>query len=154
MNCHDAETLLQLERDGALEAGGRASLAAHVSECAHCRQLQVKLTAVSQVLQQEAAHVRTPEPMIEWRKLQRTLHQESRPALAGWLRWLTIPAAIGAAAALALYVQPGSNPEPQPKERVVRVEAVREPSAIVYVDDRSGWTFVWSPVPAASGQTI
>ncbi len=149
MNCHDAEKLLNLERDGAIDQEGRASLAAHVSTCAHCRQLQARLMAVGTLLREEATALRTPDPMIEWRKLQRTLHEEPKPAFAAWLRWLTIPAALGAAAALALYVQPGGDLDPQPKERVVRVEAVREPAAIVYVDDRSGWTFVWSADPAS-----
>lgn len=153
MNCHDVENLLQLERDGALDERDRASLATHVSGCAHCRELQAKLTTVASLLHEESVQLRTPDPMIEWRKLQRTLHAEPRPAWAGWFRWLTLPAAIGAAAALALYVQPGSDPESQPKERLVRVEAVREPSAIVYVDDRSGWTFVWASDPVPAGQT-
>ena len=47
MNCRQAEHHIFAERDGALDAAGQATLAAHVAGCSGCRLKRANLTAAA-----------------------------------------------------------------------------------------------------------
>ncbi len=154
MNCREAENYLFAERDGALDANQRAALSAHVTECAGCRRIRNQLAEALQSLASTTQTVRVPDADLEWQKLRREIrgaHAEPRRSLA---TWLGVPLAAAAAIALGLYVAPGGH-RSAPTHDTTEVIAQEAPAAngatstVVYVDDNSGWTFVWAPDVAA-----
>jgi anti-sigma factor RsiW len=158
MTCRDAEHLIFAARDGALEETQRASLSSHLTGCASCRRVREQLEHGFAEWREATVSARVPNADLEWRKLERRINQPERrrPLLA----WLALPAAIGAAAAVALYVSP-RNPTtsiPTTQNTVAQTQVVPAaqsiPSTVVYVDDKSGWTFVWAPDAGTDGQHI
>ena len=163
MNCREAEHFVFVERDRALDDTQRAQLASHLATCAACRRMQSDLNrAVTQWRETESA-VRIPDPDIEWHKLARALRPEAQASRRYRPIWLTLPAAIAAVAALGLYyLTPGSGPEhlnsaaPRVAARqpVTDATAGAQSSTVVYVDEKSGWTFVWAPDNGANNHNI
>ena len=156
MNCREAERLISTERDEALDAGGRAALEAHTAECSHCRQMRAALSAVSAAWRSDSVEVRVPDAALEWRRVQNRIRLSEQPRPRSYVRWFGIPAAIAvAAAAVALYVGPGHFSGGTPDQTVARASASNSSSStVVYTDDKSGWTFVWSTDANGGGQTI
>lgn len=165
MNCREAEQYIFLRRDGALEESQRAALASHLETCASCRRMQNDLDAFVATWRNGDAEVRMPDADLEWRKLQRTLERSPERVPISWAKWIAMPAAVAAAAAVALYIAPGndpSHPAAPASERIARQETpsavtpatASVASTVVYVDDKSGWTFVWAPDNAGNGQHI
>lgn len=162
MNCREAEEYIFAERDGALDDTRHAALASHLQECAGCRRVRNDLEAFVATWRGADAAVRVPDADIEWHKLRRALNRSPERAHVSWTRWIAIPGAVAAAAAIALYVAPdrsGAGLHSNTGTVVARHENATASSAaaastVVYVDDKSGWTFVWEPDTAANGQHI
>lgn len=157
MNCQNAEHCLYTGRNELAEAQ-RAELAAHLSTCPACRQIATNLDSCLLAMQTETRHVPVPNPDFEWAKVRRQLHRQNSPAhpLA---RWLALPAAVAAAAAIGLYVsrEPSQLPAQRTAAPVIArsdAPAAAEPSTVVFVDDRSGWTFVVASDLGAGGTRI
>jgi len=168
MNCREAEQQIFAARDGALDEFRRAALASHLDDCAACRRVQNDLSTFVETWREGSEQVRVPDPQIEWRKLQRRIAEPAQPRRSR-ATWLALPSAAFAAAALAIgvHLRPTSTPAiPTSKPAPVGVAAVppsvATPSitvstainaapAVVFVDDKSGWTFVWD---GDSGQHI
>lgn len=158
MNCRVAKQQIFAVRDGALDDIQRAALASHVAECAACRRIRDDLEIAVTGLRAESTAVRIPNPDLEWRKLQRQLH-EPAPVRRSLASWLAVPTALAAAAAaVAVYVYTPSNPVTGSAEQAATVAGAQQtgsaPSAVVFVDDKSGWTFVLASDSGATGQHI
>ncbi len=162
MNCREAEQHIFAERDGALDQTQRAALALHLQACAGCRRIQNDLAEFVATWRATDAAVRVPDADIEWHKLRRALNRSPERAHVAWARWIAIPGAVAAAAAIALYVAPDRSGTASPPKTSTLVARNGSPTAVspaaastvVYVDDKSGWTFVWEPDTAANGQHI
>jgi hypothetical protein len=159
MNCPEAETLLQAERDNALTAEQRAALDRHLAGCDSCRELQGALRLAGETVRAEATNVPVPDADTEWRKLRASLHgaevpEQPRRRLAPVI-WLAAPLAAAAAIALAFIFQ---SPRPNAPHGAVAlasvdyVEAGRaDASTMVYQDQQSGWVVVWASDTKSSG---
>lgn len=163
MNCREAEQHIFAERDGALDPNQRAALASHVADCAACRRQRDELAAAIESLHGSTYVARVPDPDIEWQKLRRQIRGATTPKRS-WATWIGVPIAAAAAVALGLYIAPSVHQSTQTSgttELVARRENAANPTAtasatstVVYVDDNSGWTFVWAPDGNASEQHI
>lgn len=160
MNCRAAQKQIFAARDGVLEDIQRAALASHLEACAVCRQVERGLGDFVDAWREEIENQRTPDPALEWRKLQRRIAEPNAQPRRN-RSWLAIPALALAAAAIAIgvYVEP-NRPAPQAISPAATVAVATppassspvalQPAAVVFVDDKSGWTFVWDD----SGQKI
>lgn len=160
MNCSAARQQIFAERDGALGQAQRAALAEHVAGCAECRRVRHDLAAAVDVWRADVREARIPSPDVEWQKVRRRLHAGAthRRSMAAWV---AVPVAAAAAVAIGLYVAPGGHHEPAGGTREVAAAVENRPavigvapadSTVVYVDDKSGWTFVWEPTSANDRQ--
>lgn len=155
MNCRQAEHDLFAGRDGSLAETRRAALAEHLATCAACRQLQENLAAAVESWRAGERAVAVPDAEVEWREVRRRLRRAAAPVRRPPLLW-AVP--LGAAAAVVLGL--GLHHEfGAPGTTAARVAAAVPPAAavnafapasstVVYVDDQSGWTFVWGADPA------
>ena len=155
MNCREAKNYIFAERDGALGEAQRAALVSHLASCTDCQAVRTDLEQCLTELHATAANVRVPDADIEWQKVRRALRAEEEPAVRrrSFAGWLALPAAAAAAVAIGLYVRTGSptGSDISAGDRVATVAPTTpgtatapSPSAVVYVDDQSGWTFVWA----------
>jgi anti-sigma factor RsiW len=156
MNCREAEHHIFAERDGTLENNQRAALAAHVGTCSACRQFQVNLGKAVDTLRASTQQVRVPDAELEWQKLRREIRGGATASTTtqrrSSLAWFALPLATAAALALAFFINPrapnsGSSSSPNPTVAQVDPTATSESesaSTVVFVDDKSGWTFVWA----------
>lgn len=146
MNCRQAEHELFASQDGARDETRRAALGAHVDACPACRKLQAALAGAVDALRTEAAQVRVPDAELEWQKLRREIRggAESRAAASRGARaaWFALPLAAAAAVALMVMNPAGQDASPPPKR--AEVARVEKPSSVVFVDDQSGFVFVWA----------
>lgn len=156
MNCRDAERLIFAERDGALDETQRAALATHLAGCPHCGRVRALLAEAADSWRAAGARVAAPDTGAEWRALRhrmRSVPGGSPVSPRRWPApaWLGIP--LGAAAALALLFTAGptwfgGRGETGPGQAIARAEYVElagdEVSAVVYVDEESGWLVVWA----------
>lgn len=149
MNCHEAESLLLAERDGALSPAQRAGLAGHVAGCAACRQLQGELASALAAWQADVTQVAIPDAAAAWAALRPRLAR--RPAAprrkVAPIIWLAAPLAAAAAIAL-VFLTTTHSVAPTSGPAIARAEFV-EPgnanaSTMVYVDKDSGWLVVWA----------
>jgi anti-sigma factor RsiW len=159
MNCPDAESLLQAERDGVLAPGQRAALDRHLADCAACRELQAGLKLAGEAVRAEAFAVAVPDADAEWRKVRASLHGAEVPAqpkrrLAPVI-WLAAPLAAAAAIALAFFPQSPRQTEPHGAVALASVDFVEtgraDTSTMVYQDKESGWVVVWASNAKANG---
>lgn len=154
MNCHAVQQLLSAERDQTLGAAVRGPLEAHLAECAACRQMRVTLAEAAEAWRATTAGVRVPDERLEWQRIRRRLHGESagaaRPARGIFTVWRSATlGALAAAVAVGVFVAPGWFRSP-PTIAVASsltdsVEVGSDASsAMVFVDDQSGWLVVWA----------
>jgi anti-sigma factor RsiW len=165
MNCHDAESLMFAESDGALNEDKRTVLEAHVASCKSCSQLRHAIAATSRHLRDSAEAVSVPDADSEWREIRRRI-QKAEPAAPVWARLLPalgIPLAAAAALAIAFLAAPqwfertggADSAELAPETAQIawepHAEFVEIPgsddSMVVYLDEPSGWLVVWAVDP-------
>lgn len=153
MNCREADSLLQAERDGVLSAPQLAELERHVAACPACRRLRADLAEAVAAMRTEAARVPVPDAAQEWRVLQGKLRgaagASSKPRRLTPVIRFGAPLAAAAALALGYF-----SLRPLPREsgasfagpaRADFVEvADTGASTMVYVDKDSGWLVVWA----------
>lgn len=148
MNCRAAERRIFAERDGALDETQRAELATHVATCAACRSVREGLTTAAATWRGDTARVSVPNAELEWQKVRRQIR--GAPTTSTKLTWIGLPlAGAAAAAAIGIYLGTGTPP-PSAKIDATTVQAApavaaatpAQPSTVVYVDEKSGWTFV------------
>lgn len=153
MNCREAEHHISAERDRALDTNQQQALMEHVAECAACRRLREDLTVSIEAWRMAEQQVRVPSADIEWQKLRREIRGGASTTTRRSIgAWLAVPLAAAAAIAIGLFVSPDirhfGTPS-RPSETVVRdgppSGASIAAASVVYVDDKSGWTFVWAP---------
>lgn len=153
MNCREAEACIHAEHDGALADDRSAALRAHLGTCAACRRLRAQLTDALDALRADAQNVRVPDAEREWQALRRQLRAAEPSRDRSRIAWFGVPLAAAAALVVAFFVTPKSGSDassaaPTPlvaKQTVAPAAVAPANSTIVYVDDASGWTFVWSP---------
>ncbi len=160
MNCRQAEHHISAERDQALDSIQQQALMAHIADCQACRTLRNNLAAAVDSWRSEENSVRVPDAELEWYKVRREIRNAPATHHALRLIWMAVPVTAAAAAvAIGLYVAPGARQETagtpvrEIAQRQTAVTASPESASIVYVDDKSGWTFVWSS-DSENGRTI
>src|SRR5687768_1213812 len=161
MNCREAQSRIFAERDGALDNPQRAALEEHVAHCGDCQRIRDGLTTVFTTWRNDVNRVAVPNPEREWHAVRRKIRggaeageaQQPR-ARRNLFAWLALP--LGAAAvAVALFVTLQTAPtvveSARPVVRIAHVNSVEVPgdnaSTVVFVDDKSGWLFVWASAP-------
>ena len=152
MNCRAAERHIFAERDGALDETQRAELATHVATCAACRSVRDGLTMAATAWRSDAARVSVPNAEFEWQKVRRQIRGAPTTSTRSKITWIGLPlAGAAAAAAIGIYLSTGtSTPPPSAKIDATAVQAApavaaatpAQPSTVIYVDEKSGWTFV------------
>lgn len=161
MNCSAARQQIFAERDGVLGDSQRAALAEHLAGCAACRQVRDGLVVAIETWRSEVRQVRVPDAAIEWQKLRRSMRSPSAQPRRSLTAWIAVPVAAAAAVAIGLYVVPHQPSAPIGTASNSAVATANAPvpalspapaSTVVYVDDKSGWTFVWEPT--GNGQRI
>ena len=134
MTCHDSESLILAERDGALTKEQGAALSDHVAACPSCRKLRADLATALDTFKAGVASVRVPDADEAWPDLQSRLHEKARPAKKSPLApiiWFSAP--MAAAAAIALMLFNGRAPVPTalpPPPPPVAQAASRAPQAL------------------------
>lgn len=161
MKCSYARQQIFAERDGALGEPQRAALAEHVAGCPDCRRVRDDLTVTIETWRQEFRQARVPSADLEWQKLRREIRGAPAHRRHSMTTWIAVPTAAAAAVAIGLYVAPHERPHAAANSAAQTVAVNNPPataatpaatSTVVYVDDKSGWTFVWEPT--ANGQQI
>ena len=159
MNCREAQSHLFTARDGALDNHQRVALDGHLAQCDGCRKVRDDLTAALTVWRTEVRQITVPDAEREWHAVRRRIRggaeagaaRESRPR-RNLFTFLAIPVGAAAAIALALFVSPKvSNTLPAENHEGANI-ARAHPTQVsgsnaptmVFVDDKSGWTFVWA----------
>ncbi|PTX94233.1 zf-HC2 domain-containing protein [Opitutus sp. ER46] len=162
MNCQKAQLQIVAARDGAVAEPQRAALAEHLGACPACREFAAQLTAGIAGWREQASTVPLPDVEREWYAVRRRIRTE-QPARStrSLAAWLTLPLAAAAAVAIGLYVTPGHQaPASAPHNVAAPVamapatDAAAPVSTVVFVDDKSGWTFVLSPDASAGSRHI
>lgn len=154
MNCREAEPLIFAERDGALDQTQRAALAQHVAQCAGCQRRQENLATGIAALRISAEQVRVPDAELEWQKLRREIRGGAGSKSAAPRRtpftWLVAPLGAATVIAFAFFSNSPSSPLRQAANQPTQVVAAKSggasvnPSTVVFVDDKSGYVFVWA----------
>lgn len=159
MNCREAQSQIFAERDGALDHSQRAALDRHLALCDGCRRSRETFTAALTAWRIEVSQVTVPDAEREWHAVRRRLRggmeagaeRPERPRRS-LFTWLAVPVGAAAAVALAFFVAPSSAPQHSPeahgganiaRANSVEVSGSKAPS-MIFVDDKSGWTFVWA----------
>ena len=159
MNCREAQSHLFTARDGALDNNQRAALDGHLAQCDGCRKVRNDLSAALTVWRTEVHLVTVPDAEREWHAVRRRIRggaeagavREARPR-RNLFTFLAIPVGAAAAVALALFVSPKVSTT-LPAENLEGANIARaHPTEVsgsnaptmVFVDDKSGWTFVWA----------
>ncbi|HUG09444.1 MAG TPA: zf-HC2 domain-containing protein [Opitutaceae bacterium] len=161
-NCHDAESLMFAERDGALTEDKRTALEAHTAGCKSCSDFRHAIATTARHMHDSVEAVRVPDADSEWREIRRRI-QKAEPAAPIWARLLPalgIPLAAAAALAIAFIAAPqwfertgvADSAEIAPETALVawepHAEFVEIPgsddSMVVYLDEPSGWLVVWA----------
>lgn len=160
MNCRDAQNRILADRADAGDAAGHGALAAHLATCAGCRQVQADLAHALAAWQSDTASVTVPDVDREWQAVRRQIRGGETGAARtprsprSLLAWLALPLGAAAAAALALFISPGTRSyfDPPP---VAQVDSVETPgnnaSTLVFVDEKSGWLIVWASDASPAG---
>jgi anti-sigma factor RsiW len=154
MNCRQAERHIVSERDSTLDDIQRAALARHVASCESCRHMQESLKLAIDSWRAEGVRARLPDADIEWQKLRRHIRGGLVKEPRSLVTWLAIPLGAAAAIAVGLYVVPAArNGSTTMEAGVVAAResspaitrGIQDDSTVVFVDDKSGWTFVVGP---------
>ena len=131
MTCHDNESLILTERDGALTKEQSAALSDHVAACPACQRFRGDLAAALTTFKTDIARVPVPDADEAWRDLQSRLHAPAKRTKKNPLApliWFGAPLAAAAAIALMLFTTPAptSLPATVPAAKVA-VSAVPAP---------------------------
>lgn len=150
MDCRKAEHQIFAERDGALDPLQRAELVDHLAQCGSCRALRSNLTASMEAWRNSTAEIKAPDPLLEWQKVRREIRGgvQTTGKRRGVISWVAWPVAAAAALAMALFVASPSR-DPAPLTSAARIDSPAAPAAaadstVVFVDEKSGWVFVWA----------
>jgi len=151
MNCPDAEPLLFLARDGALDESRRRALAAHLEQCPDCRAAAAALAEAAEAWRRGSAVVPTPVIEKEWHAIRRRIRAGEEPASASGAWWRPAVLSLAGAAAIALvalFGNRGAGTEfstPDRDSTYVSYVAVYggAENTMVYEDPNSGWLVVW-----------
>jgi hypothetical protein len=158
MTCREAETQIYGDQDVASSGARAAELQQHLQSCAACSRLSATLKNCLDHWRADADGVRTPDPQFEWPKIRRALTEDGGRS-SGRRAWaIMLPAAAAAAIAAAVYVSgertgPAAAQTPATATRGAVAPAAMNQPTVVFVDDKSGWTFVWSD-DASTAQNI
>lgn len=155
MNCREVQNLLFAEREPALDHPQRAAFDGHVAGCAACRQVRDNLADVFATWRTTTENTVSPNADQEWQAVRRRLRSEANTGAGRrhWnlFPWLAVPLGAAAALGVALFVaSPTTRPTPSgpptaPTARAIAVEAPgNNASMMVFLDDKSGWLFVWA----------
>jgi anti-sigma factor RsiW len=153
MNCREATPQIFAERDGALDEIQRAALAEHLAHCAGCRKMRESFATAVDALRHSTEQVRVPDAELEWQKLRREIRGGAGSTAATSTRrmaWFGLPLAAAAAVALAFFMNSPTSDQTDGAERTRLAiaksadPAVASPSTVVFVDDKSGYVFVWA----------
>jgi hypothetical protein len=162
MNCREAQSQLFAERDGALATTQRVALDSHLAQCGDCQRARENLSAALTTWRTAVSLARVPDVEREWHAVRRQIrggaeagagrNPRSRRSL---FTWLAVPLGAAAAVALALFVSPQIFPTvpsgAQSTAHVVGANSVdiasHTATTVVFVDDKSGWLFVWASDP-------
>jgi anti-sigma factor RsiW len=158
MNCHAVQQLLSAERDQALGADLRGELETHLAGCAACRQLRATWAEAAESWRATTAGVRVPDAQMEWQRIRRRLNgepeREAQPGRGIFTQWrVATLGAIAAAVAVGLFLAPAGMRGPQAPTAAMAAASVNTDSvevggeassAMVFVDDKSGWLVVWA----------
>jgi hypothetical protein len=159
MNCREAQSHLFSERDNALDNHQRVALDGHLAQCDGCRRVREDLTTALTVWRVTTVKVATPDAEREWHAVRRRIRgggeagavRTTRPR-RNLFSFIAVPLGAAAAIALALFVSPKVSSELPAESHVganvarahaIEVSGTNAP-AMVFVDDKSGWTFVWA----------
>ena len=160
MNCREAQSQIFAERDGALDHTQRAALEGHVAQCGTCQRTRENLTAALAGWRNQASHAVVPDVEREWHAVRRQIRggaeagaeRTSRPR-RNLFTWLAVPLGAAAAIAVAMFItlQPESTLQAGAPARVAHANSVEvrgdDAATVVFVDDKSGWLFVWASAP-------
>lgn len=154
MNCRDVTPLIHAERDGTLDNLQRAALADHVAHCDACSRERATLAGAIDGWRAAVQNVRVPDAELEWQKLRREIRggagsrTAAREAKSSRFAWFALPLATAAAVAVAFFVMPSRDADtsagaaPQVARATAGHHLASDASAVVFVDDKSGWVFV------------
>jgi anti-sigma factor RsiW len=148
MNCRQAEDFIFAERDGALSEDQRAALVSHVAACAACQRTRNGLTTAIDAWRVSNSRLHVPDAERAWHDVRRVIRgAETVPHRRSTIGWLGVPLAAAAAIAIGFYLAPAPAQSGATTENAQvasrDVSTVSPPgSTVVYVDDKSGWTFV------------
>jgi hypothetical protein len=157
MNCREVQPQIFAERDGTLDKNLRAALDGHLAQCDACRRIRDNLTAALAAWRTEVANVVVPDAEREWHAVRRRIRggaeagaeRSSRPRRNLFTR-LAVPLGAAAAIAVTLFVvtQESSVAPSSAPANVARANSGDVPAddatTMVFVDDKSGWLFVWA----------
>lgn len=162
MNCREAQSRIFAERDGALDNPQRVALEEHVAHCGDCQRIRNDLTTVFTAWRNDVSRAAVSDTEREWHAIRRQIRGGAEAGTAQVSRsrrnlfaWLAVPLGAAAAVAVALFVslQPAPTVEEaaKPVARIAHANSVEIPgdnaSTVVFVDDKSGWLFVWASAP-------
>jgi hypothetical protein len=159
MNCREAQSQIFAERDGALDNALRVALDGHLATCDGCRRNRENLTAALTGWRIQITQVTVPDAEREWHAVRRRIRggveagavRATRPRRS-LFTWIAVPVGAAAAAALALWVpsRPTSGVplDDHSGAHVARANSIdvtgNKAPTMIFVDDKSGWTFVWA----------
>jgi hypothetical protein len=126
----------ELEFDLALVDGASAGFAAHLGDCARCRDRLARLRREQIAFANSDAPERAARAALAWRQ------QQERPR---WRRWLWLPALTAVAAALLLFLLPREQP-------TIRTKG--SPQLALFVKTSDGTAQPWSGAPLQSGDAV
>ena len=166
MNCREAQSQLCAEPDGALDDRQRAALDGHLAQCEGCRRTRDELSAVFLAWRSEVSRTPVPDVDREWYAVRRRMRGGAEAGAPAPRRsrhlfaWIGVPLGAAAALALALFVSPRlTSTAPaaaHPPAEIARANSVDVPgnnaTTMVFVDDKSGWLFVWASDSTAPKQ--
>ena len=158
MNCREAQSQLFAERDSTLDETQRAALEGHLADCGDCRRVRENLTAVFVTWRTEVIQAPVPDPEREWHAVRRRIRGGEEAGATRVTRsrrnlftWLAVPLGAAAAVAVAVLVVAPPATSTQPVAEIAQANSVEvagdNASTVVFVDDKSGWLFVWASDP-------
>ena len=154
MNCHAVQQLLSAERDETLGADSRGELDTHLAGCATCRQLRATWAEAAESWRTTTAGVRVPDGRMCPSSKKCVGSHATQPARGIFTLWRSATlGAVAAAVALGLFLAPAWVRGPQAPTATLASASVNADSveiggeassAMVFVDDKSGWLVVWA----------
>jgi hypothetical protein len=110
---------------------------------------EARLRAVGEHLRQHVATTPVPDAAAAWQRLRPRLARPDPRRHTAW--WWAPPVLAAAAAAWLLLVRPAVvPPTPTALGNIARADFVQvadDATAVVFVDDESGWLIVWASSP-------